>query len=190
MILDPFNQLPRQYLRAAAFPKGGLLFAQGDQSLGPWVVLNGGVRLLRHGETGLSVCLHHAKAGDTLAEASLFSDTYHCDAEAQPGTRAVNIARHAVLARMAEDASFARSLAALLAQQVHAGRRRVAFQRIRRADERVLAAMIELGPPRRITDFASEVGLTPEATYRALAALVRQGRVQKLGRGEYALAGV
>lgn len=163
---------------------------QGDASRGPWVVLRGEVRLIRHGETGLSVCLHRAEAGDTLAEASLFSERYHCDAQAAPQTIAINLDKLAVLRRMQQDAGFARGLAALLAQQVQDGRRRLAFCRIRRADDRVLAGLAELGPPERIADFAVEIGLTPEATYRALASLVRQGRVRKLGRGHYVPAGI
>lgn len=190
MIPAPFDSLPTHSLRQRRFADGGLLFAQGDASLGPWVVLQGEVRLIRQGETGLSVCLHRARAGETLAEASLFSDRYHCDAEALPGTLVVNVARDATLRRMQEDAGFARALAALLARQVQDGRRRLAFQRIRRADERVLAALAELGAPDRIVDFAAEVGLTPEATYRALATLVQRGLVRKTARGRYFLASV
>ena len=36
-----------------------------------------------------------------------------------------------------------------------------------------------------VTTFAAEIGLTHEATYRALSALVRTGLVKKAGRGRY-----
>lgn len=43
-------------------------------------VEQGEVRLVRHTEAGQLVTMFRAGSGDTLAEPSLLSDHYHCDA--------------------------------------------------------------------------------------------------------------
>ena len=40
---------------------------------------------------------------------------------------------------------------------------------------------------KEIKQFAAEIGLTHEATYRALAKLVKDGRIEKAGRGQYSM---
>ena len=71
-------------VRAAAKDRklkaGEVLFRLGDRTIGLCEVIAGRVRLARVDRSGHEVVLHVAEAGETLAEASLFSPQYHCDA--------------------------------------------------------------------------------------------------------------
>jgi predicted transcriptional regulator len=58
---------------------------------------------------------------------------------------------------------------------------------VRSATERVWLAMVEGLLQSTIKQFAASIGLTHEATYRALAELVENGRIQKQGRGRYSI---
>ncbi|MGC8491724.1 MAG: Crp/Fnr family transcriptional regulator [Syntrophobacteraceae bacterium] len=62
--------------------KGELLFSPGDVARGFFAVLTGTVRLYRVSPKGKEVSIEIAGEGRTLAEASLFSNIYHCYAEA------------------------------------------------------------------------------------------------------------
>ena len=62
---------------------GKALFHSGSKTVGLYEVLNGTVCLVRADRSGREAILQKASAGDILAEASLFSSTYHCDAVAK-----------------------------------------------------------------------------------------------------------
>lgn len=72
-----------------------------------------------------------------------------------------------------------------LASQVQDYRRRIETLAIKAAEDRVLAALAELGQNVGVTDFAARIGLSHEATYRALSALVRRGMAERVARGRY-----
>lgn len=64
-------------------------------------------------------------------------------------------------------------------------RRRIELLAIRSAEDRVLTALTDRPVNGSIISFASEIGLTHEATYIALAILAHKGKVRKIGRGKY-----
>ena len=59
---------------------GEPLFHLGDKTAGLYEVIAGRVRLIRVDRSGREIILYVAVAGETIAEASLFSPAYHCDA--------------------------------------------------------------------------------------------------------------
>ncbi len=59
---------------------GDSLFRQGERTAGLYEVIKGRLRLARPNLDGSEIVLYIAAAGETIAEASLFSPTYHCDA--------------------------------------------------------------------------------------------------------------
>ena len=71
-------------VRAAAIDRklksGEALFRLGDKTAGLCEVIAGRVRMARVDRAGHEVILYVAGPGETLAEASLFSPAYHCDA--------------------------------------------------------------------------------------------------------------
>lgn len=83
-----FSSLPQEHLAsleaiAKEIParKGSILFAPGDATQGFYAVLNGSIRVYRGSAKGKEITLEIVGAGSTFAEASLFTDTYHCYAE-------------------------------------------------------------------------------------------------------------
>lgn len=60
--------------------RGEVLFRKDDTAIGLYAVEEGHVRLCRVDANGREITLHTAGPGDLVAEASLFSPRYHCDA--------------------------------------------------------------------------------------------------------------
>ena len=83
------------------------------------------------------------------------------------------------------DNAFALALVARLSGQVQGYRRRLELMAIRSAPERVFAGLADGRLTGSVIDFAADLGLTHEAVYRALAELVRAGRVERPARGVY-----
>lgn len=168
--------------------RGQALFREGDASTAMYAVGHGRVRLARRVEGAGEVVQHVARAGNTLAEAALFADRYHCDAIAEVASRIAVIPRDALLQGFERDPELLRGFLGLLAAQVRDARSRLQLRSVRPARARVwqylllraLGDRVTLDRPAR--EIAGELGLTPEAVYRALSALRSEGRIH--GRGK------
>ncbi len=164
-----------------------VLFRQGDSVHEVFVVDQGQVRLQRHTVEGVRLTLQTAGAGALLATASLFADRYHCDAVADMPSRIEVFSRQTVLDALSNRPDAARSVMAALAGQVIELRTRLELRNIRSARQRVwhylaLAAdsdrrVATRGP---LKQMAEALGLTPEALYRTLAALERDGVIHRM----------
>lgn len=183
----PFDRLPATARQIRDIGAGARLFRQGDASTAMYFLHAGAIEMIRHTEAGEKLTLFRAAPGDTLAEPALFSDAYHCDAIAEGASRVSRIDRAAVLDLVRADPAFALSLVERLSGQVQGYRRRLELMSIRSARERVAAGMADGRLSGSVVAFAAELGLTHEAVYRALAALVRAGRVERVARGVYRL---
>jgi CRP/FNR family transcriptional regulator, dissimilatory nitrate respiration regulator len=177
-------------VRAAAKDRelkaGEVLFRLGDKTIGLCEVMAGRVRLARFDRSGHEVVLHVAGAGETLAEASLFSPQYHCDAIASTKATVRVYPKREVLAAFERNPKAARAFSAALAHQVMDLRTRIEQRNIRSARERVRHFLTLNAKARRIfelrgtlKDLAAELGLTHEALYRTLAALERSGEIRR-----------
>jgi CRP-like cAMP-binding protein len=188
---DPWSRLvdPAR-VRVRSLQAGEALFRQGDAVAALHRVRKGRVRLVRCLEDGTAVVVHVARSGETFAEASAFADAYHCDAVAEVPTEVDFIARADVLAALAAGGEAATGFTRLLAAQVRDLRARAELRSIRSARERLLAwlRMQASGSPpvvhmaRTWTEVAAELGLTREATYRALARLESEHRICRSGQ--------
>lgn len=182
---DPFCRLPARDVKLSRFSTAQTVFHQGAAPEALFFVGKGEVNLVRHTQAGQAVVLHRATSGEIIAEASLFSKTYHCDCVAQRDSELVAIGKAAVLTSMASDTRFAAALVERMAGQIQRYRRRLELQSIGSAEERVLAGLSDGWLTSSVMQFSGDLGLSHEATYRALAALVTRGVVQKTGRGRY-----
>jgi CRP-like cAMP-binding protein len=169
---------------------GETLFRLGDKSAGLVEVVGGRVRLVRVDSAGHEIVLFVAEPGDTIAEASLFSPRYQCDAIAYTEAVVRIYPKPALLAAFAEDPNAAQGFTAMLARQVMTLRTRLEQRNIRSARERVRHFLaLNVGPDGRTVDLggaslketAAELGLTHEAFYRTLAALERDGEIERGG---------
>jgi CRP-like cAMP-binding protein len=131
--------------------------------------------------------LHVAQPGEAFAEASLFSRTYHCDAAADFPSLVRAYSKRALLRALRENPRAALALTGHLAGQVQALRGRIELLNIKSARERVLAYLhqhlsaslgrVDLEQTWKM--IATEIGLTHEAVYRALADLERDGLLER-----------
>lgn len=157
---------------------GEKLFHQGDPVRSLFLVSSGAVRLVRYGAAGDAVVLQQARAGEIVAEASVFTAEYHCGAEclSEVAAHAVPVVRFRDQLR--SDPAFAEQWMIYLARSVQTARARAEILAARTVDERLArwrAWFGELPGKGRRKDLAGEIGVTPEALYRALARRNRDG---------------
>jgi len=181
----PFDCLPAAKAPLRNYQRKQTVFHQGAEPKALFHVVSGTVILERHTEAGQKVILHRAGAGDLIAEASLFSQTYHCDCVTQVDATLIALDKPAVLQLMATDPDFASALVKKMSRQVQRYRRQLELRSIFPAVDRVLAGLSDGWLTGSVMQFASDIGLSHEATYRALATLVASGKIRKTGRGQY-----
>ena len=187
MQIDPFSHLSPDASRAIITRQGDVLFRQDQATSGLYRVLAGCVTLRRTSLGGEVLTLHRAVSGGYFAEASVFSDTYHCEAICTEAGSVLKIAKNAISATMLSNPEFSAGFTRLLAVQVQQYRAHIELLAIRSAKERVLAAYEADYLATTIPEFASRINLTHEACYRALRALCNDGRMRRIGRGRYTL---
>lgn len=168
---------------------GGVLFRQGDPATHLFVLQSGQVKLERITAEGRRVLMYRALAGDTIAEAALFASSYHCDAVAVEPSRVLRLPGGAVRDALRSDPEAADALLAHLAGQVRSLRTRLETRSILSARDRILHHLrISASEDGRVAlrsslmGLAAELGLAHETLYREMAALEREGRVERRGR--------
>lgn len=186
MLPEPYNHLAATASSSQTIAAGDVLFRQGAQTQGTYVLKRGCVNLERVGPNGERFIIHRATSGTCFAEASVFSDRYHCDAIAIEAGEVVRIDKSVVLGAFAKP-DFARAYARHAAAQIQSQRQLLEIVGIRRAEDRVMAGLVAGFLDGTVVDFAARIHLTHEATYRALRALVDAGRVSNPSRGTYRL---
>ncbi len=179
-----FEHLKPEMTSRVTVTKGGRLFSTDEATRGFFRLEMGLIRLTRHSVDGHEITLHVARPGETFAEASLFAERYHCDAVADLPSAALLVDKARMLDTLASDPEVARRWIAHLSRQVQTHRTQLALRGLKSAHERVLAFLqsqctdgsaVIIDRPWKI--IATEVGLTHEAFYRALARLEREGRI-------------
>jgi len=149
----------------------------------------GAVRLVRHGRQGEEVVLHDARPGEFLAEASVDSARYHCDAVASEASVVLRVAKADFQQLLSEDAAFERIWIALLGAQLRTARTRIERLSLRSAEERIRHLLLSEGRGPRcelvvagtLKDLARQLGLTHESLYRTLARMQKDGVIDRQG---------
>lgn len=180
---SPFDVLPKSSLIPLRFKKMAHIFSQENKTNGMYFIKSGSVHLIRVTEQGEEVVIHRAHAGETFAEASIYSDYYHCHAVTQVDTEVVKISKEAIIRMIDTDAKFAIYLTKRFAFQVQNERKIREIMSIRNAEDRVYTGLCLGMLDSSIKLFASQIGLTHESTYRALASLSEVGKITKVRRG-------
>lgn len=153
---------------------GETLFRGGDVVRRLYRVVDGLILLVRPLPHGADLIIQRARAGDIVAEASLFAETYHCDAVARgiACVRGVPVGRVNDLIERRPD--LARALASLYAAEVQRARTKAEIASLKTVAMR-LDAWLSLhhgGLPGkgRWHEIAAEIAVSPAALYRELAA--------------------
>lgn len=152
--------------------KGRYLFHEGNMVQSMFQVIEGEMQLVRRHRQGQKLILQRGHQGNILAEASLFSDTYHCDAIAAVGSKLRCFARKDVLNRFESNPTFAKQWANYLASEVRAARFKAEIFSHRTVAQRLDMWLLQNGTlPNKGNwkQVAAEIGTSPEALYREIA---------------------
>ncbi len=152
--------------------QGQHLFHQGDPVTGFHVVERGAVHLIRHQPDGAPLILQRAGPRSVVAEAALYSETYHCAAVAVGTTQVARLAKSDVLLRLHGNPDFADAWSRHLAHELQNARIQTEILSMKTVAARVDAWIVwrriapKKGDWKRI---ASEISVSPEAFYREMA---------------------
>lgn len=153
------------------FAKGDALFRQADPVRSIFLVRSGAVAPERPLTDGGLLTLHIARPETALAEASLFAETYHCDAVARTDASVAVLPRTEFARTIRQDPDAAMSMIETHAKAVQAQRARIEILRLRRVADRLDVWLDLHGEPQKgewIT-VADQIGVSPPALYRELA---------------------
>lgn len=157
---------------ARDFAAGESLFRAGDKVVSMILLRGGRADLVRHTTHGLQLILHRAEAGQILAEASAWSEVYHCDAVASAPCEATFLPRQVFRMRLQTDPGLAERWMQNLARTVQAARVRAEIRSLPKVAERLDAWLDEghmLPEKGSWQNLAAELGVSREALYRELA---------------------
>ena len=182
-----FHTMPSEFRQELSFGKDEAIFRMEAPTTGMYFLVEGEVHLVRYTMAGDKVILHRARASSFFAEASLFSDRYHCDAIAVAPCKLVKFLKQETVTWLSANPTKAMVFSAYLAKAVQDNRRLLELRSIKSAGERVFAGVADGWLDGSVISFASQIGLTHEATYRALSELVVLGKLKKTSRGTYSL---
>lgn len=169
------------------FARGDTIFRIGTPARQVFFLLQGRVVLHRYSREGEEVVIHVAHAGEFFAEASLHGERYHCTATAAaPGELAV-IDAGPLRSKLRTDPDFAMQWLAIVSGQLRSARARIERLTLRSAAERVRHLLMTEGRGEPASyalrgtarELAGELGLTHEALYRTLAAMEREGALER-----------
>lgn len=189
-----FASLPKEHLtqlegisRQVLLKKGSILFAPGDATQGFYAVHDGAVRIYRVSSRGKEITLEIAGARSTFAEASLFSDIYHCYAEALKESTVCLVQKDEFLEMIQRDIQFAATWIRILSLEVIHLRQRIEelslkSPRARIASYILLLSEIQNTPsvklPVHRKSIATLLGMTHETFYRTAKSLENEGLVR------------
>jgi CRP-like cAMP-binding protein len=150
-----------------------LLFARGDNVISLFILEEGEIKLSRSLVSGKELVLHRSKARSIVAEASIYSATYHCDAICLTlcSVRKLPISRFLKLIN--ENLKLSSVWSTHLARNLQSARYRSEILTMKKVSERLDAWLdwhsSDFPPKGKWKEIAAEIGVSPEALYRELA---------------------
>jgi CRP-like cAMP-binding protein len=172
MLDDILLLMPSLTRRDFAYEVGEAVFHLGDPVKLIHFVTAGVIHLVRHQQHGAALVLQRAGEGSILAEPSMFSDAYHCDARVITAARTVAVSRDEVLDRVKGDGAFALAWSRRLAHEVQKARLQAEIVSIKTVAARLDAWLNWYGSmPTKGSwvSLAAEIGVSPEALYREIS---------------------
>jgi CRP/FNR family transcriptional regulator, dissimilatory nitrate respiration regulator len=181
-LIEALSRLPNQAVTVAA---GETLFRIGEAVRFVYLVRSGAIHLTRFDAQGGAAVMQRALADTLLAESSVFSEVYHCDAVAVADASLVRISRADLRAAAEADPRLMEGLARHLAREVQRMRIRLEVRSMKTVRQR-LDAWLALGDGRwpehgTMAGVAQDIGVSPEAFYREMQRRRRSGAAEPTG---------
>jgi CRP/FNR family transcriptional regulator, dissimilatory nitrate respiration regulator len=184
--LAGFDKRLRAAARVLQRPAGAALFRTGERPAWMFYVRRGEAQMQRVTSSGTPVPLQRASRG-FLAEASLTSKRYHCDAVCRIDCELLAFPLRALREAIDNDERTRWAWIGLLSAQSRQQRARIERLTLKTIRERLQHLLLSEGTDRGYEwpgtrmELAAELGVTPEAMYRALAALQAEGTLSIRG---------
>lgn len=173
MSISIFDQLRAKASVSRSFEKGEYLFHQGDPTHMLVLVVEGYIHLMRFQVDGQSAVLQRAGPMTILAEASVFSEHYHCDAIAMTAGRLLLVPTATLRQLVGREPAFALAWISHISGELKKARTRAEILALRSVGARLDAWIAvhdgELPPKGQWKSLAGEIGVSPEALYREIA---------------------
>lgn len=195
-----FEGLPGGQIRALAdicllrsYRKGQLIFAEGDEGNGFYIVQSGRVRVFKLSpESGKEQILHILGPGETVGEVAVFSGMgFPAFAEAQAACVLMFFPRAAFVALIRRDPSLALNMLAVLSRRLRKFAGLIEDLSLKETPARLAAHLLYLVAKRPEADeirleipkgqLAALLGTIPETLSRILARMGRQGLIRLRG---------
>jgi CRP-like cAMP-binding protein len=158
--------------RERAFAAGEPVFHLGDAVQFVHAVRRGVVHLVRVHEDGTSLILQRAGPGSILAEASVYSAVYYCDARAETSAVTLAVARNVLRRRLVQNPDYAEAWGRRLAHEVQRARLQAEILSLKTVAARLSSWVAWNGSlpcKGQWSNLAQEIGVSPEALYREIA---------------------
>lgn len=189
-----FSSLPSEHIalleaisKEISSKRGSILFSPGDATQGFFAVLTGAIRLYRISAKGKEISVEIASAGTTFAEASLFSDIYHCYAEPLKDSRLFLIQKKAFLELIQRDIQFAMTWFRVLSHKVIHLHQQIEELSLKTPKARIVSYILLLAEVQNSTlvtlpahrkSIATLLGMTHETFYRMAKELENEDLVR------------
>ena len=166
--------------------KGDALFKQNDDISQIFFIKSGKIKLIRNTVDGNPIVLHVGQMGEFIAEASLFSNCYHCSAVADQASEVESISKLDFLSFLEQNPQEMKVLLSIFANQVRDLRAINEIKNIKSANDRILAFIRNnINSDKKILittslkDIAYKIGLTHETFYRELKKLEKSDIISR-----------
>jgi CRP/FNR family transcriptional regulator len=178
----------------SSWPRDALLFQQGDECYGFFVVVDGLVKIYRSGPDGRDTIIHLVGPGEHFAEAALFEERdFPASASCTEACELILLRREPFLRLMGERARFARGLCAGMSQWMRRLVSRVENLTMAEAPRRLARFLLDLKLqrsggelflelPARKYLIAGQLGMTAPTFSRCLARLEEEKLIRVDGR--------
>jgi CRP-like cAMP-binding protein len=102
--------------------KGETLFRIDDPTASMYILLKGQLRMVRFSSQGHAIIIHQVRPGQTVAEASVYSEGYHCDEIANSAAEVLAISNKRIRDPLGSDSKITIQFSSYLAHHVQAAR--------------------------------------------------------------------
>ena len=175
-----------------SFPKGGLIFSEGDDAAGFFIVASGTVKVFKSSVDGKEQILHILGAGEPFGEVPVFSGgSFPANAQAISPVRTIFIKRESFIDLITKNPSLAMNMLGVLSLRLRQFTVQVENLSLKEVPERLAGYLIYLsekqGDSRRIQldmskgQLASLLGATPETLSRIFLKMSQQGVIRVNG---------
>lgn len=171
MLMDLYQTLAKLAVQTVVLSTGEYLFHRDDAVRSVFLVEDGQMALIREQEDGGTVLLNRAYSGTIIAEASLYSDKYHCSCLCEMPSRLLRLPLTATRINLSVSPKTSKMWAAYLAAELQNTRFRCELLTRNKVSDRLLGWIEwhgKLPPKGNWKALATEIGVTPEALYREI----------------------